>query len=560
MSVEIVKSEIKRFLASSAPEVLCIKGKWGVGKTFAWRQFLGEAENEGTLGLKQYAYVSLFGLNDLEALRYSIFENTVSTGDFLSTADVASFGYMLDRVKGLTRKGRPFYAAVANKFGGNGAGDALSRAAFLAVRNQYVCLDDLERSGDSLRIRDVLGLASMLKEQRRCKVILLLNEERLDDADKDELQRQLEKVVDVSLVFEPSPEEAVDIAFAAKTPLNDKLAPRIVKLGVTNIRIIKKIERLAERLAKLLSPYRSEVLDQGIHAVALGGLSVLQPDSAPPIDFVRKHNSLLAAMREKKDDLPDEVRQWTDYIEEYGWSHSDDLDNAIFDGVLAGYFNEDTILHAANEVQSNYDNSKENSPFSKAWRLYHDSFLIDDDKVLDALYLGAKESLSTVTPMNLNGTIMLLRECERDVQADELIKLYMAQPELNTNQLDEELQMWGDEPIDPTLASAFEKLKADFVDTRDPKDVLIAMVTNRGWNEADLALLAKQSANEFEKMFESIEGRNLSSVVKYALSLGAYDGENHKKVGKSVTAALKSIAAKSPLRKRRIAGFGVKFD
>jgi Cdc6-like AAA superfamily ATPase len=82
MSTKIVEGEIKRFLAGSDAEVLCIKGKWGVGKTFAWMQYLREAEKHDRLSLTKYAYVSLFGLNDLEALRYAIFESTVETGQF----------------------------------------------------------------------------------------------------------------------------------------------------------------------------------------------------------------------------------------------------------------------------------------------------------------------------------------------------------------------------------------------------------------------------------------------------------------------------------------------
>lgn len=477
MSVEKIKAEIKRFLASDDPEVLCIRGKWGVGKTFAWRQYLGEAQSQKQLGLSKYAYVSLFGLNDLEALRYAIFENTVSAGEFLSGADIASFSDMLDRVKALARKGLPFYAAAANKFGGSGAGDAVSRAAFLAVREQYVCLDDLERSGAALRVRDVLGLTSMLKEQRHCKVILLLNDERLEPSEKDELLRQLEKVVDVSLVFEPSPEEAVAIAFADRTLVNENLAPKIVKLGITNIRVIKKIERLAERLAELLSSHQTEILDQGIHAVALAGASVLQPDSAPPIDFVRKHNGLLAAMRANDVEVPIDECRWKEYVENYGWSHCDDLDEAIFDGVIAGYFDDKKVSLGAQKVQASFKNSKENSSFAKAWRLYHDSFLIDDNDVLDALYLGAKESLGKISPLNLNSTITLFRAFDRNEQADELIARYLAQPELNANQLDEDLMTWGAELVDDGLSTSFEKLKADFVDTRDPRNVLIDMVT-----------------------------------------------------------------------------------
>jgi Cdc6-like AAA superfamily ATPase len=79
MSVKVIHEEINRFLKSSDPEVLCIKGRWGVGKTFAWTRFIHEAIEISVL--RDYSYVSLFGLNSLEDLRYSIFENTVPLED-----------------------------------------------------------------------------------------------------------------------------------------------------------------------------------------------------------------------------------------------------------------------------------------------------------------------------------------------------------------------------------------------------------------------------------------------------------------------------------------------
>src|SRR5690242_12958008 len=79
MSIEIIKAELLRFLKSPHPEVLCLRGKWGVGKTFFWKGLI-EAEKD-QLSQNWYSYVSLFGLNSLDDLRYSIFENTVVKSD-----------------------------------------------------------------------------------------------------------------------------------------------------------------------------------------------------------------------------------------------------------------------------------------------------------------------------------------------------------------------------------------------------------------------------------------------------------------------------------------------
>ena len=71
----IVTSEIERFLKSTDPEVLCITGEWGVGKTYTWQTVLDRMRSRKETGLHRYSYVSLFGVNSLEALKASVFEH-----------------------------------------------------------------------------------------------------------------------------------------------------------------------------------------------------------------------------------------------------------------------------------------------------------------------------------------------------------------------------------------------------------------------------------------------------------------------------------------------------
>src|SRR5947209_4990449 len=77
MSIIPARREIERFLRSATPEVLCFKGKWGVGKTYAWNEFLKRAKAEQGIALKRYAYVSLFGIGTIEQLKMSTVENTI---------------------------------------------------------------------------------------------------------------------------------------------------------------------------------------------------------------------------------------------------------------------------------------------------------------------------------------------------------------------------------------------------------------------------------------------------------------------------------------------------
>jgi KAP-like P-loop domain-containing protein len=81
VSIELVENEIRRFLSTPEPETICVSGHWGVGKTFAWNLYLKEAQTKNKIALKRYSYVSLFGINSLDELKYAVFENSLKTSE-----------------------------------------------------------------------------------------------------------------------------------------------------------------------------------------------------------------------------------------------------------------------------------------------------------------------------------------------------------------------------------------------------------------------------------------------------------------------------------------------
>lgn len=556
MTTALVKAEIERFLQSPLPEVLCVKGKWGVGKTFAWQQFLKQASLSGNVGLNHYAYVSLFGLSSLDALRNAILENSIASSQVADGPSWDSYEAIIRGTGVLAGKAAQFSSLLGKK----DAGEALARALFLSVNKRIVCIDDLERAGSALELRDVLGLTSMLKEERQCKIVLLLNDEQLSKGNKTDFQRLLEKVVDVSLVFEPTPQEAVEIAFQNKSSASDGLAPKMIQLGITNIRIIKKIERLANRLLEILSGYRAEVREQAVSTVALGGWSVLDPGAAPPSTYIKRYNRDIEAMRTQREVLEEDRDKWNRTIESFGFRYSDELDVVIIEGVERGYFDEQAVRASADEIVAALTNDRMNNSFTRAWDQYHSSLTIDDDEILEALFNGAMETLHLVSPLNLNATVMLLRQSDKDERASELIAAYMSTRAFVQDALAEEIRMWGREPVDPELEAAFKQVEAKFEDTRDPVEVMKNITAQSGWNLEDIDLPAKQSASDFERFFEAIKGDELPRVAKFVLSLGRHEGDNHRALGLAVAEGLKRIAAKSPLRARRVASYGVRLN
>ena len=62
MSLQLIQKVLRKFVATEIPEVMCLRGKWGIGKTYAWNRLLQDAIADNQVALPFYAYVSLFGL------------------------------------------------------------------------------------------------------------------------------------------------------------------------------------------------------------------------------------------------------------------------------------------------------------------------------------------------------------------------------------------------------------------------------------------------------------------------------------------------------------------
>src|SRR5712671_5048222 len=88
MSTKLVKEEIAKFLGRADAEVLCVRGKWGVGKTYTWAKQLETAQQSKIVKLPRYSYVSLFGVNSLDELKFAIFENVITLSGGVKKADL----------------------------------------------------------------------------------------------------------------------------------------------------------------------------------------------------------------------------------------------------------------------------------------------------------------------------------------------------------------------------------------------------------------------------------------------------------------------------------------
>ncbi len=431
MSIEIVRSEIRKFLAGSEPEVISITGHWGVGKTYAWRRYLIEARDEKKIGLKHYAYVSLFGLNSLEELKYSIFENTldVSVIDVApSLATLKSHTEEIGKVVGKQAIGflqrlSPFKAHIGD----------IGPAWFLSVSDTIVCVDDIERRGANLSAREVLGLVSFLKEQRNCKVVLIWNDDA-EDKERAEFDKYHEKVMSRSLTFAPTPAESTQIALAQSSLPLRMLAGNCISLGISNIRLIKRIERSVRELEQLLSKFDIDVLRQAVHSFTLIAWSIYEPARAPSLDFLRRRGSW--APPDNKDKTIEEQlssvpttqgaeASWNALLDVYKFSSMDEFDLVLLRGAQNGFFDESDLKRCGKQLNDRITAERADRSFADAWDAYHDSFDDNQEEVLDKIYEAFNSAISRMGLTTLNSCVELFKVLGRTEQAQQMIRAFM---------------------------------------------------------------------------------------------------------------------------------------
>ncbi|MBB6305022.1 P-loop NTPase fold protein [Rhizobium leucaenae] len=557
MSVELVKEEISEFLRRVEPEVLCIRGKWGVGKTYTWAKQLELTQKASKVGLHRYSYVSLFGVNTLDELKFAIFENVITLSEGVKKADLATLDAYVSKLgswRKLTRIASSL-PVIRNVVGT----DATSLVSFMTIRDQIVCIDDLERRGQKLDVSDVLGLISYLREQRNCKIVLILNDEQLDGDNRRDFEKNLEKVVDVSVIYEPPPEVSAGIAVSETDPVSQDVRERCVVLGITNIRVMKRVLRFAMAIQPMLKDFDPDVLKIAISSITLFSWSHDQPEQAPSLTFL-KSKTMDKFGLQSKDNVSPEEAAWNSLLEAFGYTWTDDLDLVLMDGVCDGYFDPERVKKAAQAVHDRIVATKADGSFEEAWRSYHDSFDDNQKEVLDGLRESFQKNVQYISPTNLNGTVKLFKELGRAEQADELLDYYMAHRKEDRRFFDLDENPFGDNVDDEDVRAAFGERATEAEETRDLAAIMIAI--KGGWDEGQLTALATAPIDEYRKAFKSHSGqdlrRMLANVFQFDRIVNATDVM--QEIPRRAREALKQIGSESAINARRVARFGVKVE
>ncbi|MCW2039322.1 hypothetical protein [Xanthomonas campestris] len=553
-----IEATIDGFLSSDDPSAIIIRGKWGVGKTHFWRNRI-LSESAGKPWTQRYSYVSLFGINSLSELKVAL---GVATEEFNNYA-MAEW-----RLKGSAIR----WLWIAQRWlgdviqlipkVGDRAGKIYERASFYAVRNRVICFDDVERHGSSLSLRDMLGLVSYLVEDRRCRVVVILNDGQLSKDDQNIWNENREKVFHGELTYDPTLKDTIALGLAKDTnePWYENLFLNLEELGVSNIRLVHRTSRSIRLAVHSVSgvELKLETIQHFAKVLPLLVYSTFgRGDGAPPMETVLRiggQRRILDGFK-KRNEVSAEEKNFEETVRRYGIYLHTALDTELIDMLRSGFPDSVRLSDAVSEFQLGSELRRLDDAWHSAWRTYHDTLQENHEEIVSALTASWPPVSSRQAAHNLQSLVGILRFFGEVELASGYIRNWIDQRRANgTHEFDERViqslsPIYDEEILGEIAAARVESVQPlSLVDAFD-----LWMTEDRLLRDDVISVFATATRDELVQLLRAVRNESMANGLRRILEIGGYPNKpDWQQATDNFRAALKEIAGDSALAARRI--------
>ena len=304
MKSQEVLEKLKKFrnvsLNNEEKNIILINGDWGIGKTFTYKKYLEENS------LKEI-YISLFNLDKLEDIdkklissymincinRNNIATKTVSK--ISNYFNIEAFDKLLENKVGFSISDVTNLLQIENLEFGN---------------NIVLCFDDLERVGDKVEFKSLLGKIEQL--HTKIDIIVLCNTKKLSKENQSIFDEYKEKVIDYTLTLDSFDSDFLE-KFINKVNLNiesKKILLDIFKeYGKNNLRYLIKVMKRYQEIENLCSGEEWFIKNQSLIVKGIANLElelslgVYSKKELETLKGYEKYFSKNNKDRKKKDEL-----------------------------------------------------------------------------------------------------------------------------------------------------------------------------------------------------------------------------------------------------------------
>ncbi|ENP4420252.1 hypothetical protein ACDP20_000675, partial [Escherichia coli] len=555
-----IESFLKNFLVSDH-RVAVIKGDWGVGKTHYWNSFYTK-HSEG-LDFNAYSYVSLFGVNSIGDIKKALYHCATPINEkkykelILSETDRTMIRYRNGFWGWLKYNSLSKFLIHfgKNDFFGFKTDNLLSSLEYKFVNNYLVCIDDVERKGNSLEVKEIMGVIDELARRKGCKVVLILNEDNLhDETAKKQFLEYREKVIDVEIKYDPTPEKNLRKVFYETD--SDFLLLKVLAndLGIKNIRILNKIKTSLVNLRNELSLAEDKVRESFINRLVL--FSVVYYSGVPGVDYALFKESIKNIhvfdhmLDDKKDDSVYSFINSLDVIYERAEiAFDDDIDFYLKNGYLS---TESNIRGIIEEKNKQYKEHKALCDVNNVWDIFSDSFKDNESEFISKIKCVINDNLSHIPVAHFIGLIDILNRLKID--CDSYIEAYadafVSQDDAYTAFRNLYVEIFGNEKLGLLIQ---KKLMDKKPEETNLENVLYKIIEGK-FNHSDIAYLNSFSEDDYLKWILSRNQDALDLVRKGLLRFKSMQEltEEQQKITNKAIGALTKLASRSSLNKLRV--------
>lgn len=363
---------------------LLISGKWGSGKTFLWKNVLSKKVEAKKL---KPIYLSLNGIKSSNEIESILISNVI-----FQRID----NKYLKNVLSLTRNGLNI---LGNVFAGGSQLEDLGKGVDIKedMSDYVICFDDLERC--CMPVKETLGLINDFTEHKKAKVIICVNEKEFEN---DTSYNQIkEKIVGRTLKYNANYDEILSSYLSQIDNLEYKEFIENKKTIIIDFFNNHKVENLRtlifylDTVFSLFSYYKNEnttLQNNMLFFTAIicnefknGYITLANLEKRQGIDsdilFSMKSSNFLDTFKkekeqkEYKDNFYDKYLSTTSELQLYTFS------DAIYEFILTGYLNQDSLQQEISNRNGYYVESEE----QKITRKLHQFRLLEEDEFNDTI-------------------------------------------------------------------------------------------------------------------------------------------------------------------------------
>lgn len=271
MKSQEVLEKLKKFrnvsLNNGEKNIILIDGDWGIGKTFTYKKYLEENN------LKEI-YISLFNLDKLEDIDKKLISSYIIS--YINKKNINLF--------------QKFISKFPNKVNIEGVSNLLENKVGFSIsdvtnllqienlefdNNIVLCFDDLERIGDKVEFKSLLGKIEQL--HTKIDIIVLCNTKKLSKENQSIFDEYKEKVIDYTLTLDSFDSDFLE-KFINKVNLNDESKKILLGIfkeyGKNNLRYLIKVMKRYQEIENLCSREEWFIKNQSLIVKGIANLEL----------------------------------------------------------------------------------------------------------------------------------------------------------------------------------------------------------------------------------------------------------------------------------------------